>query len=64
MFLLIFVNLDKFKRADHIADCDCLLYEPGLIKPFVILNAYNVYQFDHVGDIKLTLLSQVSHSTF
>ena len=55
---------DTFKRANLMAVLDRLLFVPGFIGPSVVLNAYNVYLFDHSDGVWLTFLSPVSHSSY
>ena len=35
------------RRTDPVEDLDRGLYAPALIKPSLMLNAYNVYSFAH-----------------
>ena len=63
MFLFTAAANDISRRADPVADLDRGPYVPGPICPSLILNAYNVYMFSHSDEVRLTLLSPVSHSS-
>ena len=63
MFSFTAAANDTFRRADPVADLDREPYVPAPIGPSVILNAYNVYTFANSGVVRLTLLSQVTHSS-
>ena len=54
---------DTSRRADIVADVDRGPYVPGPIGPPVILKPYNVYPFAHSDEVRLTLLSPMSHSS-
>ena len=51
-------------RAKSVADLNLGSYVPGLIKPSVILNAFNGYPFAHSDKEKLTFVTPVSHSIY
>ena len=55
---------DTSKRAYPVADLDSGPYVPCPIEPSVILIAYNLYPFAQSDEVRLTLLSPVSHSSF
>ena len=63
MFSFISAANDTSRRAYPVAELECELYVPCPIGPSVILNAYNVYPFAHSDGVRLTRLSQVSHSS-
>ena len=54
---------DTSERADPVANLDRGPYVPGPIGPSVILKAYNVLPLAHSDEVRLTLLSPVSHSS-
>ena len=55
---------DTSRRADPVVDLDRWLYVFSLIRPSVILTAYDVYPLTHSDRVRFTLLSPVSHSSF
>ena len=60
MFSLIAAE-NNTRRADPVANLNCRPYMPNPIEPSIILNAYNVYPFAYADNVRLTLLSPISH---
>ena len=63
MFSFTAAANDTSRRTDPVADLYRGPYVPGPIVPSVIFNAYNVYPFANWNEVRLTLLSPVSHSS-